>query len=370
MALSAKEIQRYDRHVKLKGFGLEGQQKLQEAKVLVIGAGGLGCPVLQYLVAAGVGTIGLADGDVVSYSNLQRQILFTTEDVGKPKVTSAVEKLRLQNEFVKFEVYQDYLTQDNILPILEPYDLVIDGTDNFETRYLVGDATLILNKPLVFGSIFKFEGQISVFNHDAGPSYRCLFPDPPSSDEVPNCSEVGVIGVLPGVVGAKMANEAIKLITSVGETLSGKLEVIDLLNNRSFYLKVNRVEENFKRTALEEEYAFQCEAPELILEKSMSPVQLKEAIAAGAHFDLIDVREPHEFEICQIAGSKLIPLGFIPERKEEVSKTTPTVLICHHGVRSQRAIEWLANEGYTNLINLTGGIHAWACDVDHEMMKY
>lgn len=367
--LSAEEQERYKRQLKLSEVGFTGQQKLKDASVLVIGAGGLGCPVLQYLTAAGVGRIGVVDGDTVDYSNLQRQILFDTTDVGKSKGTAAVEKLKRQNEWVSFEVYNEFLSKENALDILSSYDVIIDGTDNFEARYLIGDATVVLNKPLVFGSIFRFEGQVSVFNYQNGPSYRCLYPDPPNPTEVPNCSEVGVIGVLPGVIGTTMANEAIKIILGIGNILSGKLQVTNLLENRMLTLSIQRQDSNFTRTVLEDEYRFSCDI-DLSEINEVHSKTLKQWLDAGENIKLLDVRESHEYAICHIEGSELIPLSVLNKNRTQVSRDIPTIVICHHGVRSKRAIELLINEGYTNLINLSGGIDAWAVDVDNAMLRY
>lgn len=367
--LSAEEQERYKRQLKLSEVGLTGQQKLKDASVLVIGAGGLGCPVLQYLTAAGVGRIGIVDGDTVDCSNLQRQILFDTADVGKSKGIVAVEKLKRQNEWVSFEVYNEFLSKENALEILSSYDVIIDGTDNFEARYLIGDATVVLNKPLVFGSIFRFEGQVSVFNYQNGPSYRCLYPDPPNPTEVPNCCEVGVIGALPGVIGTTMANEAIKIILGIGNILSGKLQVTNLLENRMLTLNVQRQDNNFSRTALEDEYRFSCDI-DLSEINEVDSKTLKKWLDSGENIKLLDVRESHEYDICHIEGSKLIPLSVLSENWTEVSRSIPTIVICHHGVRSKRAIELLINEGYTNLINLRGGIDAWAVEVDSGMLRY
>lgn len=367
--LSNDEIQRYARHLSLDQVGIDGQEKLKNAKVLVVGAGGLGCPVLQYLTAAGVGTIGVVDGDKVDVSNLQRQVLFDMDDVGEYKSAVAVRKLKRQNPFIHIHAIHQFLHVDNAMEIIKSYDIIIDGSDNFPTRYLVGDATMILQKPLVFGSIFKFEGQVSVFNYQHGPSYRCVFPDPPTAGSVPNCEEVGVIGVLPGIIGAKMAVECIKMILGIGEVLSGKLEVVDILGNHTMLLHVQRKEENFIRTELETDYEEACG---ITKKKAMqlTGTQLKQELDNGKKYDLVDVREDFEFEICTIPGSKHIPLGELSTRFNEISKDIPTVMICHHGMRSAQAIGYLGTKGYTNLINLSGGVHAWANEVDETMVKY
>lgn len=367
--LSNNEIQRYARHLRLDQVGVGGQEKLKNAKVLVVGAGGLGCPVLQYLTAAGVGTIGVIDGDKIEVSNLQRQVLFDMDDVGQYKSAVAVRKLKRQNPYIHIHAIHQFLHVGNAMEIIKSYDIIIDGSDNFPTRYLVGDATTILQKPLVFGSIFKFEGQVSVFNYHHGPSYRCVFPDPPTAGSVPNCEEVGVIGVLPGIVGTKMAAECIKMILEIGEVLSGKLEVVDILDNHTMLLDAQRNEENFTRTELEADYDAVCG----ITKKEnmqLTATQLKQALDNGKQYDLIDVREDFEFDMCAIPNSRHIPLGELSKRAEEISKDTPTVIICHHGMRSAQAIMYLNSKGYTNLINLTGGVHAWANEVDETMVKY
>ena len=369
--LNKEEIARYARHIKIDGVGMEGQERLKNARVLVIGAGGLGCPVLQYLVAAGVGTIGVVDDDVVDASNLQRQILFDINDIGKSKVESAIAKLGKQNPFVKLIPHALRLTNANALELFEGYDIILDGTDNFPTRYLVNDACVIAKKPLVFGSIYKFEGQISVFNYQEGPSYRCLYPNPPKQGEVPNCSEIGVIGVLPGVIGTRMASECIKMILGLGDILNGKLLLTDILGNKNMVLSISKKQENLERTELEEDYRDFCgiKEPEP-LDAEISAAELNRRLQEGEEIVLIDVREPYEHEICLIAESKKIPLGELPERFAEVRKDVPTVMICHHGMRSMSAIQFLEPMGYSNLINLEGGIHAWALEVDSEMTTY
>lgn len=364
--LSSNEKARYARHLSLAEVGEIGQEGLQRARVLVVGAGGLGCPVLQYLTAAGVGTIGIIDDDQVDESNLQRQVLYTTSDVGQSKVHCAIERLSAQNPYVSFEAHAVRLTRENATSIIESYDFVIDGTDNFPTRYLVNDACIIANRPLVFGSIFKFEGQLAVFNYKGGPSYRCLYPTPPKEGEVPNCSEIGVLGALPGVIGTRMAIEAIKMILEIGDVLSSKLEIIDLLNNRNTVLSIDKNEENFARTSLEENYALSCEIQD---PESITPKELKARLDQGEDFMLIDVREPFEIDICSLEGALNIPLGEVESRFNDFDSNLPKVFICHHGIRSAHAIRLL--EGKTSrMINLSGGIHEWALTVDPEMRKY
>lgn len=369
MSLNREEIARYSRHIRLQGVGMEGQERLKNARVLVIGAGGLGCPVLQYLTAAGVGTIGIVDGDHVDVSNLQRQVLYDMSDVGNLKIDAAVNRLRRQNPFVQFDTYPVHLSTENAADICNGYDVLVDGTDNFPTRYLVGDISVILDKPLVFGSIFRFEGQVSVFNYQGGPSYRCLYPTPPEPGQVPNCSEIGVIGVLPGVVGTRMATECIKILLGVGEVLSGQLLLTDLLGNTDRILRFRRNDENYLRTALEKEYAAFCGVEEQVPE-GIAPETLHQWLKEGRQIQLVDVREPFEQEICTISGSLRMPLGEIPVRTDELNPEVTKVFICHHGMRSAAAIDWLKSQGMGKLVNLEGGIHAWSTTVDPTMPKY
>ena len=369
--LKKEELQRYNRHIILPEFGLECQEKLKKAAVLVIGAGGLGCPILSYLCAAGVGRIGIVDGDTVEESNLQRQVLFSTEDVGKAKVEVAKEKLTKQNPFVVFETYHERLTNLNALSIVANYDIVVDGSDNFPTRYLVNDACVIQNKILVFGAIFKFDGQLSVFNYQGGPTYRCLFPEPPAAGEVPNCSDIGVLGVLPALIGSMMASETIKVITGIGEVLSGKLLAIDTLTMQQQLLRFQKHEPNGQIKKLTDYQSF-CGIKETVepKEKEINPADLAQMMGKE-EIQLIDVREPYEYEICHIAESKLIPLQQLPSRIQEIDPKKKIVVICHHGIRSASAIKYLEVEhAYSNLINLSGGIDAWATTVDTAMERY
>jgi adenylyltransferase/sulfurtransferase len=369
--LSSEELKRYNRHLILKEFGKEAQEKLKSSKVLVIGAGGLGCPVLQYLTAAGVGTIGIVDFDKVDESNLQRQVLYSTEDIGKPKAQVAAEKLSEQNPYIEFKVHQLKLSKDKALSVFSNYDLIVDGSDNFPTRYLVNDACVILNKPLVFGSIFKFEGQVTVFNYTnkngkRGPTYRCLFPEPPAPGEVPNCSEIGVIGVLPGMIGTIQANEVIKVITGIGKVLSGRLFLLDALSMNTSILKFSSVEENFKITSLTDYEEFCGLIPK---KKSITVQELKNKLDQGDEIVLIDVREKFEYDICKLGGT-LIPLNTIPDQIHKIPKDKSVVVYCHHGMRSASAIKFLEQHGFNNLLNLEGGIHAWAIEIDDQMERY
>ena len=337
------DTNRYNRQIILPEIGVEGQQKLSNARVLVIGAGGLGCPILQYLVAAGVGNIGLVDADVVSISNLHRQILYTVADVGKQKVTVAKAHLLNQNPSVKIDVYPVMLHSSNALEIFQLYDFVIDGSDNFATRYLVNDACVISKKAFILGSIFKFEGQISVFNYQNGPTYRCLYPEPPTSGSVPNCSEIGVIGALAGIIGTMQAAEAIKIITGVGEVLNGKLLLFDMLTMRSQIIKFKAIESNKEIKKLIDYQAFCGDFP-LELTQNMDAKTLQIWIDEQRDFQLIDVRNPHEFERDNIGG-KNIPLDDLLESIAQLDLQKPIVFCCQTGLRSAKALEILAQEG-------------------------
>lgn len=347
--LSEKEIKRYARHLILPEVGEAGQQKLKDAKVLVIGAGGLGCPVLQYLTAAGVGLIGIVDPDKIDESNLQRQILYGTEDIGKFKVEIAVEKLSKQNPHVEFNPYIIYLDRDNALEIISGYDIVVDGSDNFATRYLVNDACVILNKILVFGSIFKFQGQVSVFNFQNGPTYRCLYPQPPEEGEMPNCAEIGVIGVLPGIVGALEANEVVKLITGIGEVVSGRLLSFDALSMQfdSFSFTVDPSNREIKQLG---HYDTFCEAMQEITAE-----ELKRKIQAQQDFQLVDVREEKEYCVNNIGGI-LMPLSVLEDRLSEISREKETVVHCASGARSKKAVNILKEKGFKKVYNLKNGL--------------
>ena len=371
MKLSKEELQRYSRQILLPEVGLQGQEKIKEAKVLVIGAGGLGCPALQYLAAAGTGTIGIVDFDLVDETNLHRQILFNTNDIGKPKALVAAQKLKMQNHLVNCQVHQEKLESSNALKIIKNYDIVIDGSDNFPTKYLVNDACVMLNKPLVFGSIFKFEAQVGVFNYKNGPTYRCLYPNPPAPGDVPNCAEVGVLGVLPGIIGCLQANECIKIITGTGVPLSGKLMLFNALTLETQLLEVKPDKANYRITELIDYQEF-CKGKES-RETSVNEItvhQLKEKLARGEDIQIIDVREQYEYEICNIKGN-LIPLGTLERQMDRISKDKPVVVLCHHGTRSAAAINFLKEKaGFTNLVNLKGGIHSWAMEIDTEMQMY
>jgi len=368
--LTHQEKKRYHRQTLLTEFGIEGQEKLKASRVLVIGAGGLGCPALQYLCAAGVGTIGIVDDDVVDVSNLQRQVLYTDKDIGASKALTAAAKLRLQNPLIQINAHATRLNSQNAIQLIAEYDLVLDGSDNFPTRYLVNDACVMLKKPFVMGSIFKFEAQISVFNFNKGPTYRCLYPDPPNPRDVPNCSEIGVLGVLPGIVGSYQANEAIKALTGMGETLAGKLMVLNVFTMESNKLLISLDPSNLEINALIDYEQF-CNPNINGMEiKEITATELKSRLDNNEDIQIIDVREANEYEICNMGG-ELISLGTIPDNTDKISKDKTVVIHCHHGIRSTNAIMHLThNEGFTNLLNLRGGIHAWATEVDSSVSTY
>lgn len=366
MNLNKEDLARYSRHLLLSEIGLEGQKKLKNANVLVIGAGGLGCPILQYLAAAGVGKIGVIDADVLEESNLQRQILYTVADIGVNKALAAQKRLVALNPLIEVLAYPYALEVSNALELFEQYDLVVDGTDNFATRYMVNDACIITNKPLVYGSIFKFEGQVAVFNYQGGPSYRCLFPNPPAPGEVPNCSEVGVLGVLPGVIGAMQANEALKIILGLGDVLSEKLLVYNALTAESLILTIQAnaavitqtkaMKKDFKTTSYE---AF-CGIKKEEKQPSILEISPQELANNLEQYTLVDVRETWEQPRYETLKGIDIPLPRLVLWKDRIPKDRPVVVLCAKGIRSKIAIEQLqTNYGYNNLINLTGGIKNW-----------
>jgi adenylyltransferase/sulfurtransferase len=371
--LTDQEKQRYHRHTLLAEFGVEGQEKLKASKVLVIGAGGLGCPALQYLCAAGVGTIGIVDDDVVDISNLQRQVLYTDQDIGKSKAETAAQKLRTQNPLISVNAYPLRLTSHNALELISEYDIVVDGSDNFPTRYLVNDACVMLKKPFVMGSIFKFEAQFSVFNCQGGPTYRCIYPNPPNSSDVPNCSQIGVLGVLPGIIGSYQANEAIKVLTGIGQPLSGKLVVLNILTMESNKLLISLNPDNLNIGELidyEKFCSHNNNKQENMELKEITATELKSMLENNKDIQIIDVRETDEYDICNIGG-ELIPLGTIPDSVDKISRDRQVVVHCHHGRRSATAIMHLMqNEGYSNLFNLKGGINAWSVEVDSSVSTY
>jgi len=357
--LSPAETNRYSRHLLLPEIGLAGQQKLRAARVLVVGCGGLGCPVLQYLAAAGVGTLGLLDFDTVDDSNLQRQVLYATADVGRPKAVVAAERLRAQNPFIELRPHQLLLSAGNALALFAEYNLVIDCSDNFATRYLVNDACVVLGKPLVFGAIFKFEGQVSVFNYQHGPTYRCLYPEPPAPGDAPSCAEIGVLGVLPGLVGTLQAAEALKIILELGEVLSGRLLLVDVLGMRFQPIRFQAVAANQEITALADDYAAFCgEAPLASTPARAAEItadELKAWQQSGRPLQLLDVREPHEHARRSIGG-RLIPLGQLAGQLAELQPSVPVVVHCASGVRSQKAALLLLAHGFTEVYSLRAGL--------------
>jgi len=377
--LTNDEILRYSRHLIMPEVGMEGQQKLKAARVLCIGAGGLGSPLALYLGAAGVGTLGIVDFDVVDYTNLQRQIIHTTADVGRKKLDSAAEKLKAINPFLNIRKFETRLNSDNALELFRDFDIIADGTDNFPTRYLVNDACVLTGKPNVYGSIFRFEGQASVFATKDGPCYRCLYSDPPPPGLVPSCAEGGVLGILPGLVGVIQATEVIKLILGKGEPLIGRLLLIDALGMKFRELKLRKNPDcpacGTHRTITKlidynefcgirgEEKPVEAGVPEIQVE------ELKRRLDAGEDLFVLDVREPHEYQICNIHGH-LIPLGDLPKRVHELDSSREIVAHCRSGVRSAKAVTFLQQAGFKKVHNLAGGILAWADRVDPKMAKY
>jgi sulfur-carrier protein adenylyltransferase/sulfurtransferase len=377
-----EELARYNRHIIIPGFGEEGQKKLKAAKVLIIGSGGLGSPALLYLTAAGVGTIGIVDFDVVDDSNLQRQVIFDIREIGKPKVEAAKRRLEALNPHTRFILHNTHINSGNALDIIKDYDVVADGTDNFPTRYLVNDATLILDKPNVYGSIFQFEGQVSVFNYvnekgERGPNYRDLYPTPPPPGLVPSCAEGGVLGVLPGIIGSLQALEVIKVITGIGEPLSGRFFTFDALNFESRTFNIKRRDDNpvnGKNPTIHEliDYEQFCgmRALEEKPAKEITARDLYDWQVKGKKFKLIDVREPSEYKIVQIGG-ELIPLSTILEHADEIPNDTDVVFLCKSGVRSLKAIKELEEKfAFNNLYNLKGGILAYIDQVQPELTRY
>jgi molybdopterin/thiamine biosynthesis adenylyltransferase/rhodanese-related sulfurtransferase/molybdopterin converting factor small subunit len=380
--LSADEVRRYSRHLILPEVGMEGQRRLKAAKVLCIGAGGLGSPAAMYLAAAGVGTLGIVDFDVVDMSNLQRQLLHGTPDVGRSKLDSAKNRLHDLNPNVQIETYETALSSQNALRMFEPYDVILDGTDNFPTRYLVNDACVLLGKPNAYGSIFRFEGQASVFATKDGPCYRCLYPEPPPPGLVPSCAEGGVLGVLPGIIGTIQATETIKLILGTGEPLIGRFLIYDALRMKFRELKLKKDPDcpvcgtHPTVTELIDYEQFCGVAPKVDGEMSetisdeMTPRELKERLDRGEPIVVVDVREPQEYQINRIPGSTLIPLGELPQRFQELDQDAAIVCQCKSGMRSAKATGFLRSIGFRNVRNLAGGILAWIDQVDPSQPKY
>lgn len=378
--LSNEEIARYSRHLIMPEVALDGQKKLKSAKVLTVGTGGLGSPLALYLAAAGVGTLGIVDFDVVDESNLQRQIIHGTSDVGRPKVESAREKLEDINPNVEVVVHEEALTSENALEVFRDYDVIVDGTDNFPTRYLVNDACVLLNKPNVYGSIFRFEGQASVFWAEEGPCYRCLYPEPPPPGLVPSCAEGGVLGILPGAIGVVQATETVKLILGIGEPLIGRLMLYDALGMSFREMKLRKdpgcpvCGENPTVTELIDYQEF-CGIPQAnaVEEKDgvpeMTVTELKQKMDAGEEINVLDVREPHEYEVANI-GVKLVPLGELPQRLAEFDQNESFAIHCKTGGRSAKAVKLLQDAGFANVYNVKGGITAWSEEIDRSVPKY
>jgi molybdopterin/thiamine biosynthesis adenylyltransferase/rhodanese-related sulfurtransferase len=388
MSLTNEQVKRYSRHLIMPEVGVEGQEKLVNSSVLCIGAGGLGSPLALYLAAAGVGHLGILDFDVVDFSNLQRQIIHSEETIGELKVESAKKALLKLNSDIKVTTYNEMLTSENAMDIIKHYDIVVDGTDNFATRYLVNDSCVLLGKPNVYGSIFRFEGQVSVFDAERGPCYRCLYPEPPPPGLVPSCAEGGVLGILPGVIGTLQAAEAVKLIIGQGNPLIGRLLFLDVLEMQPREMLLRKdphcpicgenatikalidYEEfcGIGRGEMGQEETTKRDEEEDVIEINID--QFKEMRDNGNEFTLLDVREYHEYDIANIEGSVLIPLGEIADRKDELNPDDEIVIHCHHGGRSMRATQYLKDQGFKNVKNLAGGIDAWAEKYDPDMPRY
>jgi adenylyltransferase/sulfurtransferase len=380
--LTNDEIKRYSRHLIMPEVGVDGQRRLKAGKVLCIGAGGLGSPAAMYLAAAGVGTIGVVDFDVVDFSNLQRQIIHGTPDVGRSKLASARDRLAAINPHVDIQTYETALSSENALKLFEPYDVILDGTDNFPTRYLTNDACVLLGKPNAYGSIFRFEGQASVFATKDGPCYRCLYPEPPPPGLVPSCAEGGVLGVLPGIIGVIQATEAIKLVTGIGEPLIGRFLIYDALRMRFRELKLKKDPDcpvcgshpTVTRLIDYEQFCgihpAQPEPAAVNNATEITAVDLKKRMDRGDALKLVDVREANEFQINRIAGSVLLPLGEVPRRYAELDASEETIMICKSGARSGRAADFLRTVGFKRVLNLKGGILDWIDKVDPSQPKY
>jgi adenylyltransferase/sulfurtransferase len=379
-ALTKDEIARFSRHLILPEVGMQGQTKLKNAKVAMIGAGGLGAPLGLYLAAAGVGRIGLVDFDVVDVSNLQRQVIHGTSDIGRKKLDSAADRMKEINPNIRIDKFDTGLSSENALEILRDYDIVVDGTDNFPTRYLVNDACVLLKKPNVYGSIFRFEGQATVFAYEDGPCYRCLYPEPPPPGLVPSCAEGGVLGILPGIIGVIQATETVKLILGIGDTLKGRLLLYDALGMKFRELKLRRDKDcpvcgdNPTVTKLIDYEQF-CGITPMSNQPAadsavIDAIELKQKMDRGDKFVLLDVREPHEYQIAKIPGSILIPLGDLPKRLNELDKSADIVTQCKSGGRSQKAMDLLKQSGFQHVRNMTGGITAWSDKVDPSVPKY
>ena len=381
--LSNEEIARYSRHLIMPEVALDGQKKLKQARVLTIGAGGLGAPLAMYLAAAGVGTLGIVDFDIVDESNLQRQIIHGTSDVGRPKMESARDRIKDINPNVNVEGFEEPLSSENALDIFKDFDIIVDGTDNFPTRYLVNDASVLLGKPNVYGSIFRFEGQASVFYAEEGPCYRCLYPEPPPPGLVPSCAEGGVLGILPAAIGTIQATETVKLILGIGEPLIGRLLLYDALGMSFREMKLRKdpncpvCGENPTVTELIDYQEF-CGIPQAQAAESVDELpeitvrELKEKLDAGEEVAVLDVREPHEYEVANLEaqGAKLIPLGELLNRLSELNQNDEVAVYCKTGGRSAKAVKTLQDAGFGNVYNVEGGITAWSEEIDPSIPKY
>ncbi len=374
--LDHSEVARYGRHLVLPEVGPEGQLRLRAASVLIVGAGGLGSPIALYLAAAGVGRIGLVDFDRVELSNLQRQILYGTSDVGRPKVAAALERLTDVNPHVSLQCHEARFSVDNALELVSDYDVIVDGTDNFPTRYLVNDACVLSGKPNVYGSVFRFEGQVSVFSTGRGPCYRCLFPEPPDAGAVPSCAEGGVLGVLPGVIGTLQATETLKWILGRGDSLCGRLLLFDALEMRFREVELRRdpacpvcgEAPTIRELVATRADSCAAEAPRPTTEIDVRELQGR--LQSGKQPCLLDVRTPEEWSICRLAGARLIPLQELEGRVDEIDRDREIVVYCHIGLRGSAAAELLRNRGYSRVWNLVGGIDAWAAAIDPTMPRY
>jgi adenylyltransferase/sulfurtransferase len=376
--LTPEELRRYSRHLSMPEVGVEGQRAIARARVLLVGAGGLGSPAALYLAAAGVGALGLVDADAVDVTNLQRQVLYSTADVGVAKVRAAAERLRALNPHVAVEPHELRLSAENALELIDRYDVIVDGSDNFPTRYLVNDACVMRGKPDVYGSVFRFEGQVSVFDARSGPCYRCLFPEPPPPELAPNCAEAGVLGVLPGLIGMLQAIEVIKMILGRGDTLVGRLLLVDALSLRFRDLTLRRSDacpacgprRTITRLIAYEESCNGADAAQADDDLSIAPRTLDEAMRAGRAVRLVDVREPFEFQIARLPNAELIPLLQLPRHLADLQTAGEIVVYCHHGLRSAEAQAFLRARGCARVRNLTGGIDRWAVEVDPAMPRY
>jgi sulfur-carrier protein adenylyltransferase/sulfurtransferase len=360
-------MQRYDRQLRLEGFGPEKQELLHKAKVLVIGAGGLGVPVLQYLTAMGVGTLGIVEHDTISLTNLQRQVIYNTEDEGKPKLDMAIRRLKQLNSEVNFVGHNGWLMPENALSVIRQYDVVVDCSDNFGTRYLVNDACVMLKKPFVYGAIHKYEGQVSVFNYKDSATYRCLFPEQPEAGAMLNCSDIGVLGILPGIIGSYQANETVKIICGIGEVLKDQLLTIDTLYNTHHIFQFSPVAGNHEIRHLQQDYEQPCDTGGV---KSLSVKTLQQWLEEGKSIQLIDVREADELEVCSLPQAMHIPMRMVERVHAQLDRNKPVVLLCHHGMRSRMVANQLYTIGFPSVYNVEGGIHAWANEIDEEMNMY